>query len=1016
MPDYNQEASQQEYVYLIHGTQPNGPRPEEADWWQRHSVFAKHLAEALGPRFKFTDWKTDAIRKDYFTWLGSNSEYQRRLAGEQLLGWLESLEEHGPDYHLIAHSHGGSVIWNALKLAEQKKVKLGRLRSWTTVGTPFLGYGLTSLYPFLIVTFGIIAVASFPVMSRGIAGASNFDTFHGLSFAAALLCAVLLFGCASMSGAFLIYASLWTWRSYRLKGERRAEDQAAEQYGKSHFALWHANDEPILGLGATLARPADIAPRAHRVPRSIDKATGTTPIEAKGPSLFGRLYDSAIAPVADQFVWRLLMKRLQGSDVSGLSCRTVDTIPHAKMRRWPAMASPALDQLDDFTGSAARRTFAGFRARLLDIRTSGDGRLLLDSMPRDMWNSIIHMSYFDVPTTTTLISAHIKQHSDLAMADEPDAARPTEEKAEDSDVAARSFRPYRLWAAASAASLAGYILLVFAFSLSFDAFVWPLGYPYQLRAVVSRVNEPSFLAYRDNDYVGYIFGDLKALNLLGKPGPLLDTIVDASLAVSSAQVLAFSAGHDGHWKDVQELSNYSRNLAIGVENWERVKATILLQGLAGVIVSGQLPKPEQIDEAVAATNKAGASGQQFGFLSTSVLLTANPAIDLDKLPGFGEHFCEKTADNTHRERPSDRWGAVAYDQCMKSHPDAFERYGVPLEETVSGRPPDDPSGLLFVEAAGWKDIIEKKPVEARRLLLLKMHERKPTSEQELSALWDIASMFSSKGDTQTTSDIASAISKVEADQDTHFWKDDLERMKLKTLEMLRKFGLNDEASAFVDHVERHARTLPASSPLYTKVDQLRVVAALNLELQRSDRSRALLIDAADLILPKTTVGGFGSRGAVRRTTQRSDRETIALFDPLIALAKAATDIDNATAGRLLAYAIQSASLDARPEPRAVKFAVLARRWTEIGRLADAREASERAGMATAENQFSDDGDVEDAIYGSKEVDAGGTIGAYLAILDAIVAKSAGPAADRLAVGRTKRIQAPPTVSLTGSGD
>jgi hypothetical protein len=73
-------------------------------------------------------------------------------------------------------------------------------------------------------------------------------------------------------------------------------------------------------------------------------------------------------------------------------------------------------------------------------------------------------------------------------------------------------------------------------------------------------------------------------------------------------------------------------------------------------------------------------------------------------------------------------------------------------------------------------------------------------------------------------------------------------------------------------------------------------------------------------------------------------------------------------------------------------------------------------MATAENQFSDDGDVEDSIYGSREVDPGGTIGAYLAILDAIVAKSAGPAADRLAANRTKRIQAPPTVALIGSGD
>jgi hypothetical protein len=1017
MPDRKKQISHNEHVYLIHGTQPNGPRPDETDWWQRHSVFAKRLSEALGPRFKFSDWKTDAIRNDYFTWLGSNSEYQRRLAGEQLLEWLESTETLGSDYHLIAHSHGGSVIWHALKLAELKGTQLKRLRTWTTVGTPFLRYGLTSLYPFLLATLAVSVVASLPVATRLIAAVSNISTFHGVSFLGALLCVVLLLGCAVMVASFLAYALVWTWRWHGLSGERRAEGQAAERYGEGHFALWHADDEPILGLGATLARPAHIAPRAHRDTRTADKPSGPATVEAKQPGVFGRLYDRAIAPVADQFVWRLLMKRLQGSDISGLSCQTVNTVPHARMHRWPAIVSAALDQLNDFTGSAARRTFGGFRARLREIRNSGDGRLLLDSMPRDMWNSIIHMNYFDVPATSSLIAAHITRHSRLNSSGEPATIEPTDAKPQDTDVApAPSFRPYRLWTTAGAASFASYCLLVFAFTLSFDTFIWPRGYPYQLRAVVSRVTEPGFLAYQDNDYVGYIFGDLKALSLLRKPGPLLDTIVDASLAVSSAQVLAFSAGHDGHWEEVQELSNYSRDIAIGVENWGRVKASILLEGLAGIIVSGQIPKRDQITEALAATNEAGASGQQFAFLSNSVLLTADPAIELSKLPGFDEHFCERTADNTHRERPSDRWGAVVYDRCMKTYPEAFEKYGIPLEEALPERAPEDPSGLLFVEAAKWKDIIEKNPVEARRLLLLKMRERNPTSEQEHSALWDLASMFASKGDKQTRADVAHAISAAEADQDVFFWKDDLGRMKLKTLDMLVKFGLTNEASAFVDHVERHARTLPATSSLYTKVDQLRVAAVLSSKLGRNDRSRVLLTSAADLILPKTTVGGFGSRGAVRRTTKRSDRDTVGLFDPLISLVKAATDIDNHLAGRLLAYAVQSASLDPRPEPRAVKFAVLARRWTEIGRLADAREASERAGMAIAENRSSDDGDLEDRIYASEEVDAGGTIGGYLAILDTVVAKTAGPVAARLAATRAKRIEAPPTVRLTRSGD
>lgn len=1008
MPDVDNSPSQQEYVYLIHGTQPNGPRQNETDWWQRHSVFAKHLSEALGQRFRFTEWKTDAVRNDYFTWLGTNSEYQRRIAGEEMLDWLVSTERLESGYHLVAHSHGGSVIWHALKLAEMRGVRLGRLRSWTTVGTPFLGHGLTSLYPYLLAIVCFVLVATVPVASRLFEGVHNIGTFHRVPLVGAVLSFGLLLGCALLLLTFLVYALLWTLRWWQLRNQAQAEDRAALRYGKGHFALWHADDEPILGLGATLSRPADIAPRAQR--------RGAT-VQTKRPGLAGLIYDRAIAPIADQFVWWLLMKRLQGSDVSGLSCQTVDIVPNAKLHRWPAMASAALDQLNELSSSAARQTFGGFRARLREIRNSGDGRLLLDSMPREMWSSVIHMSYFDVPGTVSLIAGHINRHSRLlpaggSAASEPEDGMPQYLEAPP----ARSFQPLRLWITATGVSIAGYVLLVFAFVLSFDTFVWPSSYPFQLQAIVSRVMDARFLANRNNDYVGYILGDLKALGLLSKPIPLLDTIVEAELAVTSAQVLAFSAGHRGDWKSVQELSNYSRSVAVGVENWDRVRATILLQGLAGIIVSGQAPTSQQVEETTKATNDAGASGQQFAFLSNSVLLTVNPSIDLGKLPGFDEHFCEKTADKTHRERPTDRWGAVVYDQCMKTHPGAFEPYGTPLKETVADLPPEHPGGLQFVEAAKWKAIIDNRPVEARRLLLLKIKQRKPASEQDHSALWDIASMFASKGDEKAATEIARAISAMEADQDLFFGKDDLERMKLKTVEMLGRFGLTSEAAAFVDRVEERARTPSGSTTLHAKVDRLRTAAVLNLQLKRKDRSRALLIVAADLILPKTIVGGIGSRGAVRRTMQRTDREVVGLFDLIVSLAKVATDVDNSTAGRLLAYAMQSAALDPRPEPRAVKFAVLARRWAEIGRLIDAREASERAGAMTAENQFSDDGDVEDVIYGSKEVDAGGVIGAYLAILDVIVDRTAGAEAARLAVSRTKRTMAPPTVALTSSGD
>lgn len=71
---------------------------------------------------------------------GENSERARTLAAHELFDYLLELEQRKVHYHLVGHGHGGSVIWYALRLAEQRRVRLTRLRSWATVGTAFLHY------------------------------------------------------------------------------------------------------------------------------------------------------------------------------------------------------------------------------------------------------------------------------------------------------------------------------------------------------------------------------------------------------------------------------------------------------------------------------------------------------------------------------------------------------------------------------------------------------------------------------------------------------------------------------------------------------------------------------------------------------------------------------------------------------------------------------------------------------------------------------------------------------------
>ena len=84
-----------------------------------------------------------------FQWPGANTERARHKAGQMLLDRLLHLEEEGRDYHLIGHSHGGSVIWLALQKAilyrwrrsgEMSELcRLRHLRSWSTIGTAFPG-------------------------------------------------------------------------------------------------------------------------------------------------------------------------------------------------------------------------------------------------------------------------------------------------------------------------------------------------------------------------------------------------------------------------------------------------------------------------------------------------------------------------------------------------------------------------------------------------------------------------------------------------------------------------------------------------------------------------------------------------------------------------------------------------------------------------------------------------------------------------------------------------------------
>jgi hypothetical protein len=149
------------YVLLVHGTFAYQERDEGKGWFQRRNEACLKLARRLGARYRVNPKVVprkggghEEVPEPVFCWSGRNSERARRLAAEALLGRLGWFEARGLPYHVVAHSHGGSVLWEALQLAVARRPPAGptppggrppgpplaHLESWTTVGTPFLHF------------------------------------------------------------------------------------------------------------------------------------------------------------------------------------------------------------------------------------------------------------------------------------------------------------------------------------------------------------------------------------------------------------------------------------------------------------------------------------------------------------------------------------------------------------------------------------------------------------------------------------------------------------------------------------------------------------------------------------------------------------------------------------------------------------------------------------------------------------------------------------------------------------
>ena len=295
-------------VILVHGTFASSADDRGKAWWQVGSPAYENLRQEL---------PADAClakEGELFRWSGENNERARSKAAAKLLQHIEPLEEAGQPYHLIGHSHGGSVIWATLVLATTRKQTLQHLQSWSTVGTPFLRHRTRSPWNVVSVIYMILAasllvpagrafwaLASLPYklaqgqLDQGLVIKSDqdagvvvslvrapvikllelcgvafteipegirlgsFDPQSGDSFAAFLFFSTegwLILAGIMLFGYITLLLGSWCIRpvlaSLRIRYENLANIQALRRFAPRWLGIWTTDDEAINGLRATL--------------------------------------------------------------------------------------------------------------------------------------------------------------------------------------------------------------------------------------------------------------------------------------------------------------------------------------------------------------------------------------------------------------------------------------------------------------------------------------------------------------------------------------------------------------------------------------------------------------------------------------------------------------------------------------------------------------------------------------------------------------------------------------------
>ena len=433
-------------IILIHGTKFSASRGSSDGqlepgsstgeaWYEDGHSFRKFLLNRLAAQDPDTEFRIVD-----FDWTGSNSEESRRTAGERLGAVLREREANGVPYHLIAHSHGGSVVWHALVDAKRP---LGQLQSWTTVGTPFLTFRPKASLAVYLVGFGGLAwlTAADPLglRSKAVRGIAPFaerqwidlkavfvNAWHGEPGAwGALVVAGLTIVLGLVLAVVVVRMLIGPPLAHLVCALRRGRERRAwKRYGERWHPLVSQHDEAIQGLKCIADPPVQ---RIFQVPKLclrhlyLPIRVAALPVQA-GFSFVRVATNSVVAPVIDHAVTRRIVDKMHGADIPGLRLQTVSSAP-AGERQPRMLTADADDEIRYKSEQGAVRTVTALRAVL-----TGEGNRPTEGTLGRVAGclasiELVHTTYFSCLEVRNAITSRISSSKPAELETELDPTR-----------------------------------------------------------------------------------------------------------------------------------------------------------------------------------------------------------------------------------------------------------------------------------------------------------------------------------------------------------------------------------------------------------------------------------------------------------------------------------------------------------------------------------------------------------------------------------------------------------------